>query len=185
MFSRKTIMVCSIAVSSVLISSCSTLMDKDTYIGKDKEVKPAEDIVSTAEKAAQEKSPELFEKALDVAQGYVDGDSVSEKKLYEKLKKDINNDEAIKYALDNVDVDYTKEIQQALKEIEKTTGLSTNDMVDILVADGFTREMIENALKEYHLNQKKAGIKLCALPCFLNNMRFKKYCLQHIVLVHQ
>lgn len=152
MFSRKTIMICSIAVSSVLISSCSTLMDKDTHIGKDKEVKPAEDIVSTAEKAAQEKSPELFEKALDVAQGYVDSDSVSEKKLYEKLKKDINNDEAIKYALDNVDVDYTKEIQQALQEIEKTTGLSTNDMVDMLVADGFTREMIKNALKEYHLN---------------------------------
>ena len=152
MFSRKTTMICSIAVSSVLISSCSTLVDKDTYIGKDKEVKPAEDIVSTAEKAAQTKAPELSRKALDIAQEYVDSDSVSEKKLYEKLKKDINDDEAIKYALNNVDVDYTKEIQQALQEIEKTTGLSTNEMIDMLVADGFTREMIENALKEYHLN---------------------------------
>lgn len=152
MFSRKTTMICSVAISSVLTSSCSTLMDKDTYIGKDKEVKPAEDIVSTAEKAAQGETPELFEKALDAAQEYVDSDSVSEKKLYEKLKKDINDDEAIKYALDNVDVDYTKEIQQALQEIENTTGLSTNDMVDMLVADGFTRKMIKNALKEYHLN---------------------------------
>lgn len=157
MFSRKTIMICSIAVSSVLVSSCSTLMDKDTYIEKDKEVKPAEDIVSTVEKAAQGETPEIFEKALEIAQQYVDGDSVSEKKLYEKLKKDINNDEAIKYALDNVDVDYSKEIYQALQEIEKTTGLSTNDMVDMLVADGFTREMIKTALKEYHLNQKKQG----------------------------
>lgn len=152
MFSRKTIMICSIAVSSVLISSCSTLMDKDAYIGKDKRVKPAEDIVSTAEKAAQTKAPELSQKALDLAQQYVDDDTVSQKKLCEKLKKDINNDEAIKYALDNVDVDYTKEIQQALQEIEKTTGLSTNDMIDMLVADGFTREMIKNALKEYRLN---------------------------------
>lgn len=154
MFSRKTTMICSIAVSSVLISSCSTLVDKDTYIGKDKEVKPAEDIVSTAEKAAQTKAPELelSRKALDIAQEYVDSDSVSEKKLYEKLKKDINDDEAIKYALNNVDVDYTKEIQQALQEIEKTTGLSTNEMIDMLVADGFTREMIKNSLKEYHLN---------------------------------
>lgn len=152
MFSRKTIMICSIAVSSVLISSCSTLMEKDTYIGKDKEVKPAEDIVSTAEKAAQGETPEIFEKALELAQQYVDDDAVSQKKLVEKLEKDIGDDQAIQYALDNVDVDYTQEIQQALKEIEKTTGLSTNDMVDMLVADGFTREMIKTALKEYHLS---------------------------------
>ena len=121
-------------------------------MGKEQKTSHEKAAVSTTGKDMEQDVAQVSRKALDLAQQYVDDDTVSQKKLVEKLKKDINNDEAIEYALNNVDVDYTEEIQQALQEIEKTTGLSTNDMIDMLVADGFTREMIKNALKEYRLN---------------------------------
>lgn len=155
MLSKKATVVVATISSSVLLSSCnstSSLLDKNTYMGKEQKTSHEKAAVSTTGKDMEQDVAQVSRKALDLAQQYVDDDTVSQKKLVEKLKKDINNDEAIEYALNNVDVDYTEEIQQALQEIEKTTGLSTNDMIDMLVADGFTREMIKNALKEYRLN---------------------------------
>lgn len=155
MLGKKATVVIVTTVSSVLLSSCgdtSALLDKDTYMGKEQETSHEKAAVSTTGKDVEQDVAQVSSKALELAQHYVDDDAVSQKKLIEKLEKDIGDDKAIQYALDNVDVDYTQEIQQALKEIEKTTGLSTNDMIDMLVADGFTREMIKTALKEYHLS---------------------------------
>lgn len=148
---NKTLCIVASVVVSATLAGCSVdseLLNKDTYLEGEGDLRPADDIARDVSEAVEKDGPAL-EAALSAAQKHVDAEALSQDALIEQLKLDGFTEESIDFAMDNVNADYSKEAKEALRHIEDTTGLSKEEMVDLLVADGFTREAIKCALKDY------------------------------------
>lgn len=131
--------------------------EKASEVVSSQESEQAEEIASENQENKEENEddsdvPREYANALKSAQNYVDIMAFSEAKLYEQLTSEYGEqypEDAAKYAIENVEVDYNEEALQSAKNYQETMPMSDDGLYDQLTSEYgelFTAEQAQYAI---------------------------------------
>lgn len=112
-------------------------------------VKQCPSPTSTSKKQEKKRVPYEHKAALESAQNYVDTMPFSYSELRDQLAFSDYPEDAIDYAMRNVEVDYKEEAKEALDSYKDTLPMSKSEMREQLEFQGFKKESIDYAIKFY------------------------------------
>ncbi|EKU93392.1 Host cell surface-exposed lipoprotein [Alloiococcus otitis] len=103
---------------------------------------------SIEDESTDEDLPREHKNALTSAENYLNtGMGFSEEGLREQLAFEDYGDEAINYAMENIEVDWNEQALMSAQNYENTgMGFSDQDMINQLMFDGYTEEQAQYAL---------------------------------------
>lgn len=159
-------------VSSLLLVGCANTSEEETEITEDESIgievasEEVAELDAEAEQADKEEEvevdlvqnevvdesvPEEYRKALEQAQEYIDTMFLSELGLYRQFNLDYTvhfSDEAIEYAVENVNVDYNEEALEAAISHRGNYAYDGEKLYNQLSGnyDGFTEEQAQYAM---------------------------------------
>ena len=99
----------------------------------------------TAEEAVGSLSVDWQEQAAKEMESYLNMDGVSEEKLREYMERDLFTEEQIESALAEADPDWAEQAKKKASALEQA-GVDKASLLATLLAQGFTRTQINNAL---------------------------------------
>lgn len=113
---------------------------------------PSEKAGGISEESTENDIPREYKNALRAAQNYVDIMPFSERGLFEQLTSEYGDqysEEAARYAIEKVEVDYNEEALEAAKNYQKVMPMSDKELFDQLTSEHgeqFTEEQAQYAI---------------------------------------
>lgn len=104
--------------------------------------------------------------ALSSAKKYIDNEPMSRDKLYYALLQDNFSNEAILYALENIEVDWNAECVEYTEHILGKDYYSESSLIYELADEEYTRDEINNAIDTLNIDWQNEAVQ-CANACRL------------------